>query len=124
VIAKDIVFDSNDEQQHQLKRDIPLIEALRIVQTSRLTDCVLRIICELTCNPTQYGDQGRKVFRNLVKIQLNKTLPQQDTDVFKEASKKGMQLKQKKECEKCYELYNDCKSDSKDLIAVSAMFEI
>lgn len=106
------------------KRNIPIAEALRIVQSSGLTDCVKRVICELSCNLNAYGMQGRKVFTNLVKLEMNHKV-KEDTSGFKGASQKGLQLKQSQtNCERCHQIFANCRSQSSDLVAVSAMFDI
>lgn len=106
------------------KSEIPIMEALRIVQSSGLSDCVRRVICQLSCNANAFGVQGRRVFKNLIKLQMNKTI-QEDTTSFKVASQKGLQLKQSKfSCDRCLPAFPDCKSESSDLVAVSAMFDV
>jgi hypothetical protein len=116
--------DQASSFQSPSKRDIPIVEALRIVQTAGLTDCVKRVICELSCNANAFGVQGRKVFKNLIKLQMNKAI-QDDTTSFKTASQKGLQLKQSKvNCDRCHQVFAQCNSSSSDLVAVSAMFEV
>ena len=104
---------------------IPLTEALRIVNSSNLIDCVARVICELSCNANAYGDQGRTVFRNLIKLQFDQSIKPEDAKVFRQAAAKGRQVVQgKKSCNECYTIYPQCKSSSKDLVAVSSMFKL
>lgn len=104
---------------------IPLEEALRIVNTSNLQDCVARVICELSCNANAYGNEGRVVFRNLIKLQFDQKIKGDDAKFFRQAAAKGRQIVQaKKDCKECYTIYSKCQSDSKDLVAVSSMFKL
>jgi len=68
---------------------IPLTEALRIVNTAKLTDCVARVICELSCNANAYGNPGRMVFRNMIKIQFDQTIKGPDVKFFRQSAAKG-----------------------------------
>lgn len=104
---------------------IPIAEALRIVHTSNLSDCVARVICELSCNANAYGAQGKAVFRNLIKLQFDQNVKSDDAKFFRQAAAKGRQIVQgKRDCKECYTIYPSCNSSSKDLIAVSSMFKI
>lgn len=104
---------------------IPLTEALRIVNTSNLQDCVARVICELSCNANAYGNEGRVVFRNLIKLQFDQKIKNDDAKFFRQAASKGRQIVQgKRNCNECYTIYAECRSDSKDLVAVSSMFKL
>lgn len=104
---------------------IPIAEALRIVNTSNLVDCVARVICELSCNANAYGNPGRTVFRNLIKLQFDPNVKSDDAKFFRQAASKGRQIVQgKKDCSECYTIYSNCKSSSKDLVAVSSMFKL
>jgi len=104
---------------------IPIAEALRIVNTSNLSDCVARVICELSCNANAYGNHGRVVFRNLIKLQFDNNVRSDDAKFFRQAASKGRQIVQgKRNCVECFTIYSNCNSDSKDLIAVSSMFKL
>lgn len=104
---------------------IPIAEALRIVHSSNLSDCVARVICELSCNANSYGQQGKAVFRNLIKLQFDQNVKSEDAKFFRQAATKGRQIVQgKRDCKECYTIYPSCNSSSKDLIAVSSMFKI
>lgn len=71
---------------------ISIAEALRIVNSSNLTDCVARVICELSCNANAFGNQGRIVFRNLIKLQFDQNVRSEDAKFFRQAASKGMSL--------------------------------
>ena len=104
---------------------IPIAEALRIVHSSNLSDCVARVICELSCNANSYGSQGKAVFRNLIKLQFDQNVKSDDAKFFRQAAAKGRQIVQgKRDCKECYTIYPACQSSSKDLVAVSSMFKI
>jgi len=104
---------------------IPIAEALRIVNSSNLTDCVARPICELSCNANAYGNPGRVVFRNLIKLQFDQNVKSDDAKSFRQAAAKGRQIVQgKRDCKECFTIYPNCNSSSKDLIAVSSMFKL
>lgn len=72
---------------------IPITEALRIVNSANLTDCVARVICELSCNANAYGNAGRIVFRNMIKLQFDQTITGEDAKFFRGAAAKGLCLK-------------------------------
>lgn len=104
---------------------IPIAEALRIVNSANLSDCVARVICELSCNANAYGAQGKAVFRNLIKLQFDQNVKSEDAKFFRQAALKGRQIVQgKRDCKECFTVYPSCRSSSSDLIAVSSMFHL
>jgi len=104
---------------------IPIEEALRIVRTSNLVDCVARVICELSCNANSYGNAGRVVFRNMIKLQFDQSIQGDDAKFYRQSAAKGRQIVQgKRDCQECYTIYPTCKSNSNDLVAVSSMFKL
>lgn len=104
---------------------IPIAEALRIVNSANLSDCVARVICELSCNANAYGAQGKAVFRNLIKLQFDQNVKHEDARFFRQAATKGRQIVQgKRDCKECFTIYPNCQSSSSDLIAVSSMFHL
>lgn len=95
------------------------------MSTSNLTDCVARVICELSCDTHAFGAKGRTVFRNLLKLQFDSSFKTNDATFYRVAAGKGRQLVQsKKSCKECETHYPTCKSSSEDLVAVASMFKL
>ena len=95
---------------------IPITEMFRIVNSSNLTDCVSRVICELSCDANAYGTQGKAVFSNLVKLQFDENVKVKDARLYREAAAEGRKLaKNDLECERC-SIQNGCTTSTFNLV--------
>lgn len=117
------------EQQAETKKDRakrapPKIDpdvmksALSLVKEAKMEDCVLRAICDLNCNPQGFGQDGKQVFMNMVRLQGTNVLEQSDSKLFHEAASKGRSYSGK--CDQCSEHYKNCSSKSTDLIKMAS----
>lgn len=129
--------DFTDDEKTE-KTEVTLRQALTIVEKRRLTECVARCICELSCNPeskssqsdshilsifyfdclTGYGSKGKSVYKTLRQFESD-TLPQ--LAFYKEASNNGKRFRPK--CDLCYNSYN-CKTSTDTLIRLASALTI
>lgn len=111
------------EQHHVAKRaakiDVDVMKsALNLVKEARMEDCVARAICDLNCNPQGFGQDGKQVFMNMVRLQGANVLEQSETKYFHEAASKGRASSGN--CDQCATHYSECKSKSSDLIKMAS----
>ena len=115
------------------KTEVTLQQAINIVEKRRLTDCVARTICELSCNPESksffhlsieywlsvlrvvYGPKGKTVYQTLKQFESD-TLPK--LTFYKNARDKGQGLA-KTQCSDCFKLYPKCKSSTETLLRLA-----
>ncbi|CAG2117434.1 unnamed protein product, partial [Medioppia subpectinata] len=71
------------------RTEVTLKQAITIVEKRRLTDCVARTICELSCNPETYGEKGKPVYETLKKFESD-SLPK--LAFYKTARDRGQAL--------------------------------
>lgn len=112
------------EQQHLItkraaKIDVDVVKsALHLVKDAKLEDCVARAICDLNCDPQGFGQDGKQVFMNMVRLQGANVLDQEESKYFHDAAAKGRTFSGK--CSKCTETYKECNSKSSDLIRMAS----
>lgn len=92
--------------------------ALNLVKEAKMEDCVARAICDLNCNPQGFGQDGKQVFMNMVRLQGSNVLDSSESKYFHEAAAKGRQFSGK--CEECSTFYAKCNSKSSDLIKMAS----
>lgn len=92
--------------------------ALNLVKEAKMEDCVARAICDLNCNPQGFGQDGKQVFMNMVRLQGSNVLDSSESKYFHEAAAKGRQYSSK--CEECSTYYAKCNSKSSDLIKMAS----
>jgi hypothetical protein len=112
------------QEQHTISKraakiDVDVVKsALHLVKDAKLEDCVARAICDLNCDPQGFGQDGKQVFMNMVRLQGANVLDQEESKYFHDAAAKGRTLSGK--CPKCTETYKDCNSKSSDLIRMAS----
>jgi len=97
------------------KTEVTLQQAINIVEKRRLTECVARTICELSCNPETYGSKGKAVYETLKRFESD-TLPK--LMYYKTARDSGQKLT-KSNCKECFNLYANCKSPTETLLRLA-----
>lgn len=113
-----------EQQRSVSKRAAPKIDtevmkaALNLVREAKLEDCVARAICDLNCNPQGFGQDGKQVFMNMVRLQGSNVLEASDSKIFHEAASKGRANSGK--CDQCTTIYDKCSSKSSDLIKMAS----
>lgn len=114
----------DQEQQHivakrAVKLDPEVVKsAINLVKEAKLEDCVARAICDLNCNPQGFGQDGKHVFMNMVRLQGSAALDSTDSKFFREAATKGRSFSGK--CDQCTQTYEKCQSKSSDLIKLAS----
>lgn len=112
------------EEQHTISKraakiDVDVVKsALHLVKDAKLEDCVARAICDLNCDPQGFGQDGKQVFMNMVRLQGANVLEQEESKYFHDAAAKGRTYSGK--CTKCTETYASCNSKSSDLIRMAS----
>lgn len=112
------------EQQHTVAKRAAKVDAevmksaLNLVKEAKMEDCVARAICDLNCNPQGFGQDGKQVFMNMVRLQGSNVLSQSESKYFHDAASKGRASSGK--CEQCRSLYTKCGSESADLIKMAS----
>jgi len=112
------------EQQHAVVKRAAKIDpdvvkaALSLVKEAKLEDCVARAICDLNCNPQGFGQDGKQVFMNMVRLQGSNVLEQSESKYFHDAAAKGRASSGK--CDQCTSHYEKCTSKSSDLIKMAS----
>lgn len=111
------------EQQTRTKRAAKvdpevLKSALSLVEEAKMKDCVARAICDLNCNPQGFGQDGKQVFMNMVRLQGSNVVEQSELKYFQEAAQKGRNNSGK--CEQCSLIYKNCSAKSTDLIKMAS----
>ena len=105
------------------KIDVEVLRsALNLVKEGKMEDCVARAVCDLNCNPQGFGQDGKKVFMSMVKLQGAKVLDESESKYFMDAAHKGRSSSGK--CEQCSSSYPQCKSKSTDLIKMAAQLRL
>ena len=92
--------------------------ALNLVKEAKMEDCVARAICDLNCNPQGFGQDGKQVFMNMVRLQGTNALEASESKYFQEAASKGRSYSGK--CDQCSSHYSKCNSKSSDLIKMAS----
>lgn len=112
------------QQQHTLSKRAAKVDAdvmkaaLNLVKEAKMEDCVARAICDLNCNPQGFGQDGKQVFMNMVRLQGSNVLSQNDSKYFHDAASKGRASSGK--CDQCKSVYPKCTSESPDLIKLAS----
>lgn len=112
------------QEQHTItkraaKIDVDVVKsALHLVKDAKLEDCVARAICDLNCDPQGFGQDGKQVFMNMVRLQGANVLDQEESKYFHEAAAKGRASSGK--CTECSKIYSKCSSKSSDLIKMAS----
>lgn len=123
-IASNEISQQQQQEAATVKRAAPKIDvdaikaALNLVREAKMEDCISKAICELNCNPQGFGQDGKQVFMNMVRLQGAQVLEQSESKSFHEAASKGRQNSGK--CEQCAILYPNCTSKSSDLIKMAS----
>jgi len=102
------------------RTEVTLKQAITIVEKRRLTDCVARTICELSCNPETYGEKGKPVYETLKKFESD-SLPK--LAFYKTARDRGQAL-DKSNCKECFTLYAKCKTPTETLLKLANALSI
>lgn len=92
--------------------------AINLLKDAKMEDCLSKAICDLNCNPQGFGQEGKQVFMNMVRLQGSNALEQSEMKHFQEAAQKGRSYSGK--CEQCNTLYSNCNSKSSDLIMLAS----
>ena len=92
--------------------------AMNLVKEAKLEDCVARAICDLNCDSQGFGQDGRTVFMNMVRLQGSKILDESDSKFYQNAAAKGRGLTG--DCKQCSSIYSKCTSKSSDLIKMAS----
>ena len=101
------------------KIDVDVMKsALNLVKEAKMEDCVARAICDLNCNPQGFGQDGKQVFMNMVRLQGSNVLDQTESKYYHDAATKGRTSSGK--CDECSNVYNKCHSKSSDLIKMAS----
>lgn len=112
------------EQQTRSKRAAGKIDpeviksALSLVHEAKMEDCLLRAICDLNCNPQGFGQDGKQVFMNMVRLQGSNVIDESDLKKFKDSAATGRNNSGK--CEQCSTMYKKCSTKSADLIRMAS----
>lgn len=121
---QEIEQQPDQPQQHSVAKRAAKIDtdvlksALNLVKEAKMEDCVARAICDLNCNPQGFGQDGKQVFMNMVRLQGANVLEQSESKYFHEAASKGRANSGR--CEQCATVYKDCSSKSSDLIKMAS----
>ena len=111
--------DQHSVSKRASKVDAEVMKAaLNLVKEAKMEDCVARAICDLNCNPQGFGQDGKQVFMNMVRLQGANVLDQSESKYFHEAAATGRKYSGK--CEQCSTHYSKCNSTSKDLIKLAS----
>ena len=111
--------ESQTRSKRATKIDPDVLKAaLNLVKEAKMEDCVARAICDLNCNPQGFGQDGKQVFMNMVKLQGTNIIDKSETKPFLDAANKGRQNSGK--CDQCSVQFSDCKSKSTDLIKMAS----
>jgi len=99
-------------------------DLLKIVESLNLTHCVLRVICELNCDPEAFGKGGSTVYNSLVRFEVSGAAKGENSLIYRESALKGRNLrKPPKDCGKCSGFYPNCNANSTDLIKISSRIQ-
>jgi len=105
------------EDQTVTKTEVTLKQAINIVEKRRLTQCVARTICELSCDPKIYGEKGTPVYQTLKEFESD-SLPK--LAFYKNARDKGQALAlDNTDCHECHSLYPNCKTSTETLLRLA-----
>lgn len=116
------------QSEHQVTKRAAKIDgevakaAINLVKEAKMEECVARTICDLNCNPQGFGQDGKQVFMNMVRLQGAKVLDEADTKYFQDAASKGRSATG--DCEKCATHFSKCTSKSTDLIKMASHIRI
>jgi len=102
------------------RTEVTLKQAISIVEKRRLTDCVARTICELSCDPDTFGEKGKSVYQTLKEFESD-SLPK--LAFYKTARDRGQALT-KANCKECYTLYAKCKTPTETLLRLANALSI
>lgn len=94
-------------------------QVVNMVERRKLTGCVLRVTCELSCNVKAHGKEGEQVFKTLERFEEVKTPA---LVKFHEAAQLGREAKSK--CEVCGEKFNKCQTSTPQLLRLAQHLNI
>lgn len=103
------------EQQHLITKRAAKIDVDAVKSALHLAeDCIARAICDVHCDPHGFGQDGKQVSMNMVRLQGANVLGQEESKCFHDAAAKGRTFSGK--CSKCTETYKERNSKSSNLI--------
>ena len=96
-----------------------------LVKTMKMEDCVGKVVCDLSCQPDYFGNDGKQVMRTLVKIQTSGKMEKEDMRFYLNAGVAGRKAKTTDPgCTICFDAYPSCAASTVDLIDVVSLIRI
>lgn len=118
-VQQEAVQEQHSVIKRAAKIDVDVMKAaLNLVKEAKMEDCVARAICDLNCDPQGFGQDGKQVFMNMVRLQGSNIMEQSESKYYHESAKNGRTNSGK--CEECSKIYDKCNSKSADLIKMAS----
>ena len=112
-----IYLQGNDSSIETRSSSMPLNDALKLIQTQNLRDCIARTICTLSCDLEPWGEKGRsaaEMLKGFSSVEPDKEFAS-DIEYYKNAKTVGEGFKSGHKCSQCKKSY-ECKKSIKTLL--------
>jgi hypothetical protein len=109
------------------KMQLQISQALSWVAMYKLEACAGRIVCELSCDSSSLGQEGKALYDTLVGFHRSRVLsdvPPPQMAFYLRAHTRGLTLASRASCKRCHEIYRPCARHSRGLVQMVANFNL
>jgi len=97
---------------------------MKLLEAAKLQDCAGRVVCDLNCDATRYGNSGKKVLDMMSRFKGTAIMGLREMQLLVAAGLSGRMYYWTSHCGRCREVYPKCFTDSNELIEVASIFDI
>lgn len=97
---------------------------MKLLEAAKLQDCAGRVVCDLNCDATRYGNSGKKVLDMMSRFKGTAIMGLREMQLLVTAGLSGRMYYWTSHCNRCREVYPKCFTDSNELIEVASIFDI
>lgn len=97
---------------------------MKLLEAAKLQDCAGRVVCDLNCDATRYGNSGKKVLDMMSRFKGTAIMGLREMQLLVTAGLSGRMYYWTSHCDRCRQVYPKCFTDSDELIEVASIFDI
>ena len=121
------VGPNSNRRRRQADKDNTVVKyskLAKLIKDGKLQDCGGRVVCDLNCDHSRYGKNGKRAMDMISSIQNAGLLSMDDLQFFTTAGLSGRMYWWTSNCERCVEGYPDCFATTEDLVDVASLFDV
>lgn len=117
----------NSRKRRQAVKDDTVIKfskLAKLLKEGKMLDCAGRVVCDLNCDHSRYGQSGQRAMDMMTSIQNAGLLSVNDLQFFTTAGLSGRMYWWTSNCKRCAEGYPNCFASTDDLVEVASLFDV